>query len=160
MSTILNQWKNEKDDNKFIQKIYKAVEKIRKKDHFQAQVIHEEVFTEMDCLTCANCCKSIPPMVSNTDAKRIAKHLGLTKKAFLDSYTQQDDDGDTVMKTSPCTFLAEDNKCNIYEVRPSACRAYPHSGDELFYKNLSHHKRNMKYCPGLMDIMKRLGEVK
>jgi Fe-S-cluster containining protein len=92
------------------------------------------------------------------DAKRIAKRLNISKKVFLDTYTLLDEDGDLVINASPCPFLLEDNKCRIYEDRPAACRLYPHSGEELFYKNLSHHKRNARYCPGLLEILKRIAQ--
>ncbi len=133
--------------------------KIKSKDHNTAQQIHEEVFSEFDCLDCANCCKSIPPIVSKRDVKRISKHLQMSPSEFEDRYTKTDSDGDRVLNASPCRFLESDNKCSIYEVRPAACRQYPHSGDHLFFENLSHHKRNAKYCPALFEILKRMEEI-
>jgi Fe-S-cluster containining protein len=97
-------------------------------------------------------------MLSKRDVKRIAKHLDMTTLEFEEKYTIVDEDGDTVINASPCPFLLEDNKCRIYEDRPAACRLYPHSGEELFYKNLSHHKRNARYCPGLLEILKRIAQ--
>jgi len=130
-----------------------------KPQHKHADTIHNEVFSKMDCLDCANCCKSIPPIVSNRDAKRISKHLNISVKVFSEKYLRVDNDGDTVINSSPCPFLLSDNKCEVYEVRPNACRQYPHSGDLQFFKNISHHKRNAKYCPALFEILKRLVEV-
>jgi len=154
---FLSQWQHQKNNDRLLSKL---VSKVKKVDHTTAQFTHEQVFSEMDCLQCANCCKSIPPIVSMRDAKRIAKTLGLSKSEFLNQYTITDEDGDMVINASPCPFLLEDNKCQIYEERPSACRLYPHSGEQLFRKNLSHHKRNMKYCPGLLEIMMRLSEAR
>ena len=157
MKALIDKWEAKKRDAKYPNRLINKIKK-NPANHTLAQQTHEAVFYEMDCLLCANCCKSIPPIVSMRDAKRIAKSLNISKKVFLDTYTVTDEDGDLVINASPCPFLESDNKCRIYEDRPSACRLYPHSGEELFYKNLSHHKRNMKYCPGLMEIVRRLSE--
>lgn len=159
MQHIITKWQNRKDDHNYLDRIDKKVQKLGKKDLSLAQATHDEVFQEMDCLTCANCCKSIPPMLSSRDVKRISKRLNMSKKAFSEKYTIVDEDGDTVIASSPCPFLQSDNKCRIYEDRPSACRLYPHSGEQLFLQNASHHKRNMKYCPGLLEIMRLLAEL-
>ena len=158
MKALIDKWEAKKKDAKYHSRLVGKINN-NPTNHTLAQQTHNTVFQEMDCLQCANCCKSIPPIVSMRDAKRIAKGLGLSKKDFLDKYTLLDEDGDLVINASPCPFLAEDNKCNIYEDRPAACRLYPHSGEKLFYKNLSHHKRNVKYCPGLLEILRRLAEI-
>ena len=155
---LINKWRSTKNDHKFLSDLHKKVSKTKGQHHL-AQKTHDQVFKELDCLDCGNCCKSIPPMLSKRDVKRISKSLNLTTQEFTQRYTLVDEDGDTVMNASPCPFLLADNKCQIYEDRPAACRLYPHSGDQLFLKNLSHHKRNMKYCPGLMEIMRRLAQA-
>jgi len=121
----------------------------------EASVLHTAVFSRLDCLACAQCCKTIPPMVNKTDAARIAKHLRMTEGAFYAQYLRRDEDGDTVMNASPCPFLEQDHRCSIYEHRPKACRAYPHT-DQDFSKNLDLHVRNVAYCPAVYQIMERL----
>ena len=158
MQKLITIWEKRKNDNKYSDRIDKKIQKFGKKQLAEAQATHEKVFQEMDCLMCANCCKSIPPMLSSRDIKRISRRLSMSPKEFSLKYTIVDEDGDTVISSSPCPFLQSDNKCSIYEDRPSACRLYPHSGEQMFLQNLSHHKRNMKYCPGLMEIMRRLAD--
>jgi len=126
----------------------------------QADRVHQEVFEKIDCLDCANCCTSIPPMLVKSDIKRIAKHLGLKEKTFADQYLRMDEDGDMVMNTSPCVFLGEGNKCDIYEVRPKACRQYPHTDGYEFGKNLHLHSQNIQYCPAVFHIIQRLSGAK
>lgn len=157
MKALIDRWNSRKSDSKYLTRLVSSIQK-NPPNHELAQITHDSVFKEMDCLQCANCCKSIPPIVSMRDAKRIAKRLNISKKVFLDTYTLLDEDGDLVINASPCPFLLEDNKCRIYEDRPAACRLYPHSGEELFYKNLSHHKRNARYCPALLEILKRIAQ--
>jgi len=156
---LIHKWKSQKDNRRWLNLLEKGLTKSNF-THGRANEVHEKVFSEMDCLQCANCCKSIPPIVSKRDSKRIASELGITVKEFSDKFLRVDSDGDTVINQSPCPFLQEDNKCSIYDVRPNACRQYPHSGDFQFFKNISHHKRNAKYCPALFEILRRLTAVK
>jgi len=156
---LIKKWQAQRNNPALFKELDKKVSKLKKSQLAIAQKTHEDVFEQMDCLQCANCCKSIPPILSQRDIKRISKSLNLSPAAFSEKYARIDEDGDTVINASPCPFLLEDNKCKIYENRPAACRAYPHSGDQLFLKNISHHKRNMKYCPGLMEIMRRLASI-
>jgi len=154
----IQSWQAQKDNQKTINRLHKAVNNLKTKPE-QAQKIHEEVFNEIDCLQCANCCKSIPPIVSRRDIKRIAAHLNMKPKAFEEKYTRLDEDGDRVINASPCPFLQEDNACRIYDERPHACRAYPHTGNFEFRENISLHKRNVKYCPALFQILKRIASI-
>jgi Fe-S-cluster containining protein len=88
---------------------------------------HEEIFEEVDCLACANCCKTTSPIFTDIDIERIAKHLRMRPAQLIDKYLHLDKDQDYVLNSSPCTFLGADNYCSIYEVRPRACREYPHT---------------------------------
>jgi Fe-S-cluster containining protein len=121
-----------------------------------ADEVHDEVFARIDCLACANCCKSIPPIVNQTDSRRIANFLKITEAQFQRKYLQTDEDGDTVINQSPCPFLITDNKCRIYEVRPKACREYPHTNNHEFVKNIRLHMQNTHYCPGVFHIIEKM----
>lgn len=121
-----------------------------------ADELDQAVFKKIDCLDCANCCTSIPPMVSTQDTERLAKHLNLSTKAFFNQYLIKDEDGDVVMNQSPCPFLQSDNKCAVYDVRPKACRQYPHTGTQDFSKNLALHFQNSAYCPAVFHILEQM----
>jgi hypothetical protein len=122
----------------------------------KADSVHDEVFRRIDCLQCANCCKSIPPIVNQTDSRRIANYLQLPESQFYQKYLRKDEDGDTVINQSPCPFLKADNKCRIYEVRPKACREYPHTNNREFVKNIRLHVQNTHYCPAVFHIVEQL----
>lgn len=158
---LIEDWKQGKSNarkkhKKFVQKLKREKDK---KLNELGDDLHEEVFSEVDCLKCANCCTSIPPMVNKTDSARIAKHLGMKQADFQKQYLIQDEDGDTVMNTSPCPFLLEDNYCMIYEFRPKACREYPHTDQFEFAKNLNLHAVNSRYCPAVFHILERMMKV-
>ena len=44
-----------------------------------AQQIHQEVFAEIDCTACANCCKTLGPDFKEADITRIAKYNQLLR---------------------------------------------------------------------------------
>lgn len=97
--------------------------------------LHEEVFSEIDCLTCANCCKTTSPIFYQTDIERVAKALRMKPGDFIEKYLSIDEDNDYVLKSSPCPFLDAENYCSVYADRPRACREYPHTNR----KNGSNH---------------------
>jgi len=158
INEMIDDWKNNKkaaakSQQKLVQRLKKR--KGKKLDQ-QAEKIHKAVFSKINCLDCANCCTSIPPMVSRSDIKRISKYLGLKPSEFEANYLRQDEDGDTVMNASPCPFLETDNTCTIYEHRPKACRQYPHTDHFEFSQNLRLHAVNAQYCPAVFHILQRL----
>src|SRR5687767_14642515 len=87
---------------------------------------HERVFKSFDCLTCANCCKTTSPIFTKTDIERFARLFKLKVNDFIDQYLKLDEEADYVLKSAPCPFLLDDNKCFVYAERPMACREYPH----------------------------------
>jgi Fe-S-cluster containining protein len=117
------------------------------------KLTHKEVFDKTNCLDCGNCCKSAPPLVSKSDIKRIAKHLNISTRDFKRSYVLEDFDGSQSFDSVPCKFLGKDNACAIYEVRPQACRSYPHTDDGDFIKRIHLHEINAKICPAVDEIL-------
>lgn len=115
--------------------------------------LHDEVFSRIDCLTCANCCKTTSPIVIDRDIDRIARHLKMKPSVLIDQYLKLDDEGDYVFREAPCPFLMPDNYCMIYEVRPRACREYPHTNRKRFYQILKLTWRNTMVCPAVLEIV-------
>jgi len=122
--------------------------------------LHNEVFEEVDCLECANCCKSISPIVIDKDIERMAKHLRMKPSAFIDQYLNLDHENDYVFKETPCPFLMPDNYCMVYEQRPRACREYPHTDRKRFYQILNLTLKNTHYCPAVYEVVDRLKSQK
>ena len=117
----------ELEEGKLSQKEYqKTLKRIKKKKNKEVdnafEEFHEATFESIDCLKCANCCKTTSPIFRDIDIKRISKKLKLKEKDFINSNLNMDGEGDYVLKSSPCLFLDEDNKCSIYEDRPLSCR--------------------------------------
>lgn len=157
-SDWFQEWVQRKDQVKARNKklIHRLERQNSKKINAQAEEVHDQVFSRIDCLECANCCTSIPPMVNETDVRRISKFLGIKTSKFKEEYLRIDEDQDMVMSKSPCYFLGEGNKCDIYDVRPKACRQYPHTNNYEFKKHLKLHLTNTRYCPAVFHILEEL----
>lgn len=157
MEDLIQIWQNKKHSvEQANKKLVKNLKQHQSKrlDSFVAE-LHEQVFQQIDCLNCAGCCSGLNPIINTTDASRIAKKLGISTSIFERDYLTIDEDGDTVLKGSPCPFLLEDKRCSIYEFRPKACREYPHT-ETNFSKNLNYHATNALYCPATFHILERL----
>ncbi|NQW41589.1 MAG: YkgJ family cysteine cluster protein [Cryomorphaceae bacterium] len=118
--------------------------------------LHEEVFAKTDCLNCANCCKTTGPLWSERDKERVAKHLRLKTGEFESEYLRLDEDGDWVLQQLPCPFLEDDNACAIYEIRPKACREYPHTDRAKQAQILDLTQKNALICPAVGEIVARM----
>ncbi|OPZ98473.1 MAG: Flagellin N-methylase [Bacteroidetes bacterium ADurb.Bin408] len=117
---------------------------------------HNKVFSGLDCLDCANCFRMLPPIINETDVSRLAKFLKMKPTDFKAAYVSYDEDDDRVLRQTPCAFLLNDNKCNVYEARPRACREYPHTESGHFKQHMKLHEKNILYCPAVFQIVKMI----
>ncbi len=138
-------------------KLFNKIKKNRPND-LDATVheIHEEVFSRMDCLTCANCCKTTSPIFKIRDIERLAKYLKLKPNDFIAKYLHIDEDHDYVLNSAPCAFISGDNTCLVYDNRPDACREYPHTDRRKFHQLLELTLKNTFICPATYEIVERL----
>ncbi|MEX0316109.1 MAG: YkgJ family cysteine cluster protein [Allomuricauda sp.] len=151
----LPQRANEKhaENKKFFAKLKKRPPK---KLDYVMQELHHEEFERTDCLKCANCCKTTGPLFTNSDIERIAKHFKVKPSQFIDQYLRIDEENDYVLQQVPCTFLGNDNYCSIYEVRPKACREFPHTDRKKFHQISSLTLKNVAICPAAFNIVEEM----
>jgi len=121
-------------------------------------VLHSSVFEEIDCLECANCCKTTSPIFIQTDIDRLAKVFRMKNSQFINEYLHRDEDGDFVLNSSPCPFLNEDNKCLVYDSRPKACKEYPHTNRKNMNGILNLSLKNTLICPAVFKIFLEIGK--
>jgi Fe-S-cluster containining protein len=120
--------------------------------------LNEKAFEKIDCLKCARCCKGFSPRFKGPDIKRICKVLGMKETAFIAKYIVYDDEGDYVAVSTPCPFLETDNKCSIYEDRPSDCRRFPYTDEDIILKRPQLTMKNSSFCPIVVSVMEGLLE--
>ena len=118
--------------------------------------LHEEVFSEIDCLKCAACCRTLGPEIFDKDIERMAKALQIKPSDVVTNYLRKDEDGDYVFRSMPCPFLMSDNYCSIYEYRPKACREYPHTDRRKFYQIVNLTIKNTHTCPAAYEVLEKL----
>lgn len=121
--------------------------------------LHDEAFKKIDCLECANCCKNYSPRFKQPDIKRIAKVMRMKEGDFTQQYLRLDEDNDYVLLQKPCPFLGEDNFCSIYEDRPSDCRRYPYTDEDVLLKRVSLTLKNATSCPAVFTVLEHLLKI-
>jgi len=155
MTDLLNNWEKksaarQKDYKRFLGKADK------KKVLPLLPDLHEAAFEKIDCLQCANCCKHYSPRFKPPDIKRIARHLKVKESDLIDTYLRVDEDGDYVVKMTPCPFLGQDNFCSIYEVRPSDCERFPYTDEDVLIKRPAITQKNSTFCPIVYFVLEKL----
>lgn len=121
--------------------------------------LHDEAFTDIDCLQCANCCRSTGPLLKDKDIERLSHQLKLKPGVFTERHLRIDEDQDYVFKQLPCPFLGEDHYCRVYESRPNACRNYPHTQQRDIYQKLTITYHNTFICPAVSKVVDGLMKV-
>lgn len=146
-----------KDTQKETRDFFKKLKKKPPKQlDYIMQELHEEEFKRTDCLDCANCCKTTGPLFTDKDIERIAKSFKQKPQQFIAQYLRIDEDNDYVLQSVPCTFLAADNYCLIYDVRPKACREFPHTDRKKFQQISNLTMKNVAICPAAYNIVEAM----
>ena len=114
--------------------------------------------SECRCYRCVSACYRFPGWFEPGQAERVAEHLGTTVEDLFrsrlivdywcdgcrdDIYVlapsnQRNEPGEVVPFLKPdgrCTFLTDDNRCEIHEVKPTECAIDHHEmSDEDYYR--------------------------
>ena len=152
---ILINWEKKSKER---QKIYKQYLHRAQKNTVLRQLpaLNDEAFEKVDCLQCANCCKNFSPRFKTPDVKRISKLLRQRESEFIENYLKVDEEGDYVVSTTPCPFLGADNYCSIYEDRPSDCRRFPYTDEDVIIKRQPLTLKNSTFCPITYYVIEKL----
>ncbi|HNQ67111.1 MAG TPA: YkgJ family cysteine cluster protein [Bacteroidales bacterium] len=122
--------------------------------------LHTEEMDKIDCLECANCCRSLGPRITNLDIERLSGFLKMKSSHFIDKYLRIDEDNDFVFKSMPCPFLDDDNFCIVYKVRPKACKDYPHTNQKNILSIIDLCVKNAETCPVVKNIFVSLEKMR
>ena len=141
------------ENKKFLERLKK---KTPKNLDYVMQELHDTEFKKTNCLQCANCCKTTGPLFTLADIERISKHLKQKPQQFIANYLRIDEDNDYVLQSVPCNFLDTDNTCFIYDVRPKACREFPHTDRKKFQQIADLTLKNVAICPAAFNIVEAM----
>lgn len=138
-------------------KFFEALKRNKKRDWDSVfHPVHEEVFENINCLDCGNCCKTTSPIFYQKDIERASHSLRMKPGDFIQKYLKMDEDNDYVLTQSPCPFLDAENYCLIYNERPTACREYPHTNRKRVYQMFDKTLNNTTVCPAVFEMVERI----
>jgi hypothetical protein len=124
---------------------------------FYADEIDREVWQEVNCTACSNCCRNMTPTYSFQDLRRISKHLNMTISAFKAKWLFKTRKGEWMNVNRPCQFLdKKTNLCTIYAVRPADCAEFPHLTKKPMAEYIHIHKANVQHCPATFKMVEKL----
>lgn len=84
-----------------------------------------------ECTACGACCLGNGEeyvFLAAGEDETIRAHLGLTPEWFRRRYLIRMTNGELALRmtaANTCSFLQDDGRCAVYEVRPVQCRSYP-----------------------------------
>ena len=128
----LESQKVKKENVKFFKQLKKVKPKVLDK---YIHTIHEETFSCIDCLKCANCCSTTCPLFSDKDIRRIAKYLSMKPSDFTEQFLHidedNDDDSDLVLRDlrSECSAYGEISECTV----AGSGHAFVHFEEVIFH---------------------------
>ena len=118
--------------------------------------IYKQVSAQIDCKTCANCCKEIGPYFTDEDIEKFSRVLGMSSSEFYQTYlTETDEPGEYKTQKLPCPFL-KDDRCLYYSHRPESCASYPHLHKSFFTSRLISVVLNYSICPVVFNVYEQL----
>ncbi|MDZ7759419.1 MAG: YkgJ family cysteine cluster protein [Desulfovermiculus sp.] len=102
------------------------------------------------CRMCGQCCQGQGGIVLTAkDMHRLAKGLGLTPEALIQTYVVYDHKKPvlTSQVDGTCIFFQSQTGCTVHAYKPDVCRAWP-----FFRGNLEDEaswRMAQEYCPGI-----------
>lgn len=119
--------------------------------------LHQTTFQIVDCTQCANCCRTKTPKLDESDVERIAARLNMAPAEFIDRYLQAaPEEPPYRTRQTPCPLLGEDNRCTVYEIRPTVCREYPYTDKEGLSHRTMSVAGNALVRPAVYHIVQQL----
>jgi Fe-S-cluster containining protein len=120
----------------------------------------EEIEAQIDCTTCANCCRVTEVGITDKDAEKLAKFVGTSQPEFVEQFTALDGSGAMILKRvapgnqGACVFL-EGNLCSVYAARPQNCVNFPHvvRGSGSIASRMWELLDRVGYCPIVYNWM-------
>ena len=121
--------------------------------------ISDKIINQINCKTCANCCKEKSPIVLEKEILSISDRLGISKAEFENRYLEKaEENNEFIIRKRPCLFL-KNNECEIYDIRPEDCRSYPHLQKKGFRTRLIGVIENYSVCPIVFNTYNQLKET-
>jgi len=114
----------------------------------------DEVWSQIDCTECANCCRVMSTRVVPDEFAPLARVLGLSIED-LGTVLRFETEGERGwMLPYPCPLL-NGNLCRVYDDRPHECRDYPNLHTDFRTHSISRFV-NAETCPIVFNVIESL----
>ena len=123
------------------------------------QELTKEIWSQIDCTECANCCRTTLTCVVPDEFAPLARALGLSIEDLKVQVLRMEDDVGEMGEArwvlpSPCPLL-DGNLCRIYDERPQQCRDYPNLHTDFRSHSISRFT-NAETCPIVFNVIEAL----
>jgi Fe-S-cluster containining protein len=143
---------NKRDENERFRKHLKRHNFVERRFRQIAQSIEDDI----DCRSCANCCRVATTRITGRDVEKMARFLRVKPSDFIRDYAQESQDEGLILKRTEagCVFL-DGNDCAIYEARPHNCEYFPHvvRGEGSLLSRMWDFKDRACYCPIVFNTL-------
>ncbi len=144
--------KEKEDENWEFRSFLKGCDIPSEKIDLIVHKLYQQISSEMDCTTCANCCKEVLPVLYQEDIEKFSKGLGISTSQFRNQYLVEDKESKGfIFNKKPCPFL-KDNLCLYPDYRPKDCISYPHLHRKGFVFRLINVIHNYSICPIVYNV--------
>jgi len=119
------------------------------------QELADQVWSEIDCTECANCCRVTSTRVVPDEFVPLARALTLSIEELKATVLQFETEEEQGWKLPyPCPLL-EGNLCRVYDDRPQECRDYPNLPTDFRSHSISRFT-NAEICPIVFNVIEAL----
>lgn len=120
--------------------------------------LYKEIVNKIDCTQCGNCCNIFTTTITDKEIDVLAKNDNFSRDYFIENFTMLDEfENLRYLKDVPCKYLSG-KKCSIYDIRPGACRSYPHIHKNSFNSRTLGVLSNCEVCPIVFNVWESLKE--
>ncbi len=114
------------------------------------KLVAAQIEDEIDCQTCANCCRVATVKLKPRDVDKLQRFLSMRLNDFRRDCTEESPEEGLVLKRTEkgCVFL-EGNECTVYDARPHTCQNFPHfvRGEGSLVSRMWEMPDRAAYCP-------------
>lgn len=122
----------------------------------QFHKLHKELFNQINCKDCLNCCRKLTPTFHVKELDQIAKEAGMETEELLALCDRTDYEEYQLREDiEVCPFLTESG-CEVEVCKPATCRDFPYTSQDNRLESLLGMLSFVRVCPVVYEIFEEL----